>query len=600
NAAPTVAPTAQPASPAAGSERPPASIADDVISRVAAEAAAQSEVAPALSFDEAQRLIQQASERDAILAALLDYAAGEVSYAAVFVLHGDVAEGLDARGAGLGGDGVRGIAVPLGAPGSFQAVRARGEPVLGALGASGTDAVIQRDLGRDAVANVALMPIHIAGRVALVLWADCGAGALDLTGLDRLGTLCLDASRGFEKIIRERKKRRVASETAAKAAAAIASGPLPTVTPAEIQRRFAENRGTQALHKLAAQTLPPSAANTSTPGPSEQDARAGSALAPAPPAALDEASDDMATPAMPSRPPAARSQPPSPRDDSTRFARGGRLPIAVDVIGALPTASLPVESYRTALMNDPRREPDEAELVPASSDETARLIAEVVRTGQLNDHTANELLGAGERALQAAFRYFPGPTHVERGNTRAKLPPIAEIGPLIRLVVMFRQASGSHLVEQLESYDAERRYFATLCLGDVVYPPAMQPLVSRLYDTDYPTAVAAIDAIRAYRKLAAYEDVLASLRSVVADLTAPSDRRRTAANALGELRDVEAIAPLIVALQDRDGALAGIARRSLVTLTRHDFSQDSAQWEAWWREARSKHRIEWLIDALLH
>ncbi len=598
-----------------------ASLADNVISRAAESAAlaavAQSRdatppavpeapaipeapAAPAISFDDAQRLIQRAKDRDAILAALLDYAAGTVSYAAAFVVHGDAAEGLDARGAGLDGDGVRGIAVPLDAPGSFQTVRARGEPVLGALGTTGTDAVIKRDLGREAVRNVALLPIHIAGRVALILWADQGAGALDLAGMDRLGTLCLDAARAFEKIIRERKKRRVASETAAHAAAAIATGPMPTITPAEIQRRFAEQRGTQALHKLAAQTSPPSAANTSTTAEERAD---------------EEPSDERATPTMPSNPPPSRSQAPSPRADatleasralagdrseSTRHARGGRVPVAVDVIGPLPAASLTAEAWRTARTNDPRREPDEVDLAAASNDEPSRLLAEVVRTGQLSDHIANELLGAGERALQAAIRYFPGPTHIERGNTRAKLPPIQEIGPLIRLVVMFRQASGPYLVEQLESYDAERRYYATLCLGDVVFPPALEPLVARLYDTDYPTAVAAIDAIRAYRRLPAYEDVLASLCILVADLSAPADRRRTAANALGELRDVEAIGPLIVALQDRDGALAGIARRSLVTLTRQDFSQDSAAWENWWREAKSRHRIEWLIEALLH
>jgi HEAT repeat protein len=165
---------------------------------------------------------------------------------------------------------------------------------------------------------------------------------------------------------------------------------------------------------------------------------------------------------------------------------------------------------------------------------------------------------------------------------------------------MFRQASGPHLVEQLDSYDPERRFFATLCLAEVVYAPALGPLVSRLYDTDYPTATAAIESLRAYRKIPAFDDALAALRATVQDTNAPSDRRRTAANVLGELRDVEAVEPLLRAVDDRDGALAGIARRALVTLSRQDFGQDAGSWRLWWADARRKHRVEWLIDALLH
>jgi hypothetical protein len=505
----------------------------------------------------------------------------------MFVIHGDVAEGLDARGAGLDGDSVRGIAVPLDAPGSFRAVRERSEPVIGMLNPSGTDAVITQDLGRHAVNNVALLPILIGGRVALIVWADQGTHALNLAGIDQLAQLCLDASRSFERIIVERKQRRKASETAAAAAAAIASGSTPTVTAADIQRRFAEQRGTQALHRIAAtESTPPTAASVS---------------------------DSTPTPALPSSPPQARrSHPPLPREepddirrpsvrpDSTRFARGGRVPIAVDIIGPLPTAAVvPNDVPRAPRAYDPRRDPDENDaMVPM--DETARLIGEVVRTGQLSDRTANELLGGGERVLTTVFRYFPGPTQIDRTNPRTRIPPAADIGPLLRLVVMFRQASGPHLVEQLDSYDAERRFFATVCLGDVVYPPALPALVARLYDTDYPTATAAIEALRAYRKLPAFDEALAALRSTLEDLAAPSDRRRTAANVLGELRDVEAIEPLVRALGDRDGALAGIARRALVTLTRQDFGQDLGAWSAWWSEARRKHRVEWLIEALLH
>jgi hypothetical protein len=90
------------------------------------------------------------------------------------------------------------------------------------------------------------------------------------------------------------------------------------------------------------------------------------------------------------------------------------------------------------------------------------------------------------------------------------------------------------------------------------------------------------------------------LRAIVLDPLAPSDRRRIAANVVGEIRDAEAVPALLVALADRDGALAGIARRSLVVLARQDFGQDVVQWQQWWDRAAGYHRIEWLMAGLLH
>jgi hypothetical protein len=443
---------------------------------------------------------------------------------------------------------------------------------------------------------VALLPIHIGGRVALILWCDNGSGALDLEAIDATSALCVDAARAFERIIVERKRRRTVADTASVAAAAIAKMAAPSVTPADIARRFAEQRGTQALRSITRPGL--------TPEPSSRS--------------------DVEAPrdTIPEREPTADRSPPIPREEpevppgarttqdariepdaATRFARGGRVPIAVDVIGPLPSPTHGDTRTRTQQQPrafDTRREAESSANAGTPSDGTIGIVAEIVRSGELSNGTANALLGGGERALLSVFRYFPGPTNIDRSNTRARLPPVAEIGPLLRLVVMFRQASGSHLVQQLESYDAERRYYATLCLGDVVYPPALQALVARLFDTDYPTAVIAIESLKAYRRFPEFDGVLRSLRVVVSDAHAASDRRRSAANALGEIRDAEAIPALMIALGDRDGALAGIARRSLVVLSRQDFGQDVEQWQHWWDRAAGRHRVEWLIEGLLH
>ena len=35
-------------------------------------------------------------------------------------------------------------------------------------------------------------------------------------------------------------------------------------------------------------------------------------------------------------------------------------------------------------------------------------------------------------------------------------------------------------------------------------------------------------------------------------------------------------------------------------VTRQDFDNDARKWTDWWTESSGRHRIEWLIDALMH
>jgi hypothetical protein len=223
-----------------------------------------------------------------------------------------------------------------------------------------------------------------------------------------------------------------------------------------------------------------------------------------------------------------------------------------------------------------------------------------VRTGTLSDDDAARLLGAGEGALAAAFRYFPGPANFDRLAPHPRLPSVAEIGPLLRLVVMFRQAAAPWLIDHLESASAEQRYFATLCLGEVVNAAALPGLLQRLFDPDIPTRAVAVEVLRNYRRFYDLDEVFHLLRAITSDPSAAPERRRIAAHALGELRDAEAVPSLLYALVERDPALVSVARRSLVVLARQDFGEEVPRWRAWWEVAAPRHRVGWLIDALLH
>jgi hypothetical protein len=558
------------------------------------------------------RAIDGAQDRDAILSLVLDYAAERLRYVALFVVQGDVAEGLDARGDGLPATMVRRIAVPLDSPGTFRAVRERGAPVVGALGTSGHDGVVRGDLGRESARAVALVPIHIGGRVVLIVWADDGPDPLDLASLDEVVAVCGHAADGFERIIRERKARK--------------GGPTvdaSRVTVGAIVRRVAEQRGVQSLRSLAARKAEAEAvadASASSDAPADASVAADSVAAVdalvdvaraesvSAPVATAPAVEPVATDVVVATTTTTTIEEPvidpviepvieetsftttpdgatPPKIESTgRFAQGGRVPVAVDVIGPLPD--------RSGSMPPPRGDAlDEVNAL--------KLVAEVVRTGALEDSVAEQLVSVGERSLDAVFRYFPGPTYLDRSEPRSRVPSAAEVGPLLRLVVMFRHGAAPSLTELLDSVDPEQRYYATLCLGEVVHPASLTKLGARLFDSDAPTRRIALETLRAYRRLPEFERVLRLLRSTLTDPSIPLERRRLAAQALADLRDSEAIPALLSGLGDGEPSVRALSHRALVVLSRQDFGEDARSWREWWERAAGRHRIEWLIEALL-
>lgn len=565
------------------------------------------------SREEVLRLIDEAQDRDAILARVLDFAAERLRYVALFVVQGDVAEGLDARGDGLPATLVRRIAVPLDSPSSFRALRERGAPIVGALSNSGTDAVVRSDLGRDNARGVALVPIHIGGRVVLIVWADHGADVLDLAALDEVVAICGHAANGFERIIRDRKARKGAPSVDAS-----------RVTVGAIAKRVAEQRGVQALRAHAStaerealarpEGVESEPATDAVEGPATPAEIASEPATPVEATAVFAAaleasrepdpgadreaitnevpalagatdSSDPGEVTFASDPEFARRAMRAP-EGTGRFVHGGRVPVAVDVIGPLPArdGSIP-----------PPKPVDAADEVNA-----LKLVAEIVRSATLSDSVAEQLVALGEGSLDAVFRYFPGPTQHDRSEPRTRVPRAAEVGPLLRLVVMFRHAAANKLAELLESVDPEQRYYATLCLGEVVYPAALTRLGTRLFDSDAPTRRIALEALRAYRKLPEFERVLRTLRTMLSDAAVPVERRRLAAQALADLRDSEAIPSLLTGLSDADPSVRSLAHRALAVLARQDFGEDARGWREWWERAAGRHRIEWLIESLVH
>jgi HEAT repeat protein len=90
------------------------------------------------------------------------------------------------------------------------------------------------------------------------------------------------------------------------------------------------------------------------------------------------------------------------------------------------------------------------------------------------------------------------------------------------------------------------------------------------------------------------------LQELLADAERPEEQRHALIEAIADLRDGHAVPTVIRLLGDRSSDVVRSARWALVVLTRQDYGASMAAWEEWWRRNGMRHRIEWLIDALLH
>ncbi len=72
------------------------------------------------------------------------------------------------------------------------------------------------------------------------------------------------------------------------------------------------------------------------------------------------------------------------------------------------------------------------------------------------------------------------------------------------------------------------------------------------------------------------------------------------AEALGELRDVEAVPRLIELVDHGTAAIAKAAQQALLVVTKQDFGRRERQWRGWWQKNRRRHRIEWMLEGLAH
>jgi len=643
----------------------------------------------------AERDLLEAEDTDGVLRAFFDFASQYFEYTALFAIHGDLAEGRDAAGAGAPRARVLSLGIPLDLPSAMSRAAASDRFSLLRLGAGGLDGALARDLERRPGPQVLMLPIHVRKRAVLVLYGDHGHQDVQLDNVGQVISFAQVVSNALEHLIRKRKQG--ATSLPPRAPTRPKSAPLPR--PEERAATLASALGVDEL-RAASTPAPPSSVpaplHSSMPAPISSSIPAPSSMPPpivsSMPPPVSKSSSLMRpvisigslrrskTPSQASfAPPARVSQPPlstvEPPEEGWDFSFQNRERGTQPGVGAQSTRKLelvaepgdrasqpppeptpapepavlandaalsepplaapaspeaPEISVGAAALDDELDFPPDSDgvpLAPASRSlaHSARPLAMAKSSAELrlptvivdlaNDCQAlleqllagsssagDKLVQLGEPAVAVLAGSFPGPITAELRRGVGNAPSRAsECGPVLRTLARIGVKAASVLVVRSADSDPNVRAWATRLLGEMPNEDAARAIVRRFVDEAQEVRRAALAAGRLMQAHAEARSMIQiGLAELLADSSRPEEQRHALIEAVADLRDGRAIPTVLRLLDDRSSDIVRSAKWALVVLARQDFGSSAAAWEEWWRHNSGRHRIEWLIDALLH
>jgi hypothetical protein len=604
-----------------------------------------------ITVEAGQKEAEEAADRDTLLDLFFDFSQQFFDYSALFLVHGDIAEGRDAFGAGATRERVLGIGVPLDMPSMMSTAREQRLPVVAKAPADGLDAVLLADLHRGREAEMAIVPLVVRTRAVAILIGDCGEAGIERTSVQQVVAFSAVIGKAFERIIVRRKLSGFAAAPGESPSSRVPSSMVPPKARANPAPRTAPPPSLPAparpapsappvpfVSKLPKRSAPPSigspipppAANVAVvrkiagpPIPREEPETPGVAhvtVQSSPPRPMSKPSPPKAVPspappkvASSPAPPKAEPSPPSSRSPQLEVvelevgeddADGATL---FEELGWAGTAPASVELPASAAIAVPAHKPPAPEAASAKlpsvmvEDLDRELVAMVDRlaSGEVDEFADAELLRQGERAMRAIMSRFPGPIAFSRARiaTAPSPPKASDCGPVLKLVARERRVALPFVLEQLASNDAETRGWATHLLCELPYIDAIPHLLPRLRDSDASTRVSAAHALAVIARSspAAVRDALVGLAH-----DQDADSRAAAMAVMARLREATFVPELVHALGDTDDRVVNAAHDALVQVTRQDMGTDARRWLRWWEQNAGRHRIEWLIDALVH
>lgn len=668
--------------------------------------------------------LREAETRDDVMAAFFDFACQYFEYSALLAVHGDLAEGRDAHGAGAARSRVLGIGIPLDLPSTLSAVTTGESYHLVRLSASGLDGALAKDLERRPGPRVLLLPVRVRERAVLVLYGDHGETDVQLSAVGDLISFAPLVAAALERVILRRK--------GAAEPARLPGARLGNERHLQRQKALPNNQDRVNALATALKDAPMTVARISSPAPASERGFARNAnserrseaslarpvisvgprarltpphgapiprLAPPPPPELSESAPFSHPPVTPlwgspySIPPTSRTPIPSSlapgappqraagteeagfadRDASTKPGVGlEETPLLRAIAPArsltpvrMPpppprAAELSPIPFQLALTPSPesaRRlelvpsEPPHPEvtveetilqssameelladsepmayapqsrslahsarpLPPPGYSEELRLptvivdlahdTEELVERGAEGDPVAaDRLVEIGAAAVPALVGAFPGLILSELRRGVGDGPPRAsECGPLLKILARIGPKAAGVLGVRTNDSDPVVRSWATRLLGEMPCIDSARAVARRFIDDDADVRKA---ALAAGRMLQTHSGAGGALSSTLSDMLLDGGRTNALSHmvieALADLREARAIPALAALLASGPDEVRRSAHWALVVLARTDLGGDAAAWEHWWRVNSSRHRVEWLIDALMH
>jgi hypothetical protein len=233
-------------------------------------------------------------------------------------------------------------------------------------------------------------------------------------------------------------------------------------------------------------------------------------------------------------------------------------------------------------------------------DEVESLVDALRHAGPEDEMVILPLLATGEAVLPALAREFPGRLWFDRDAPHSAVPAGRDVSAVARAFVAFGRRSVPYLIPLLDHQDADVRYYATILASEFVHPDLVQPVGRRIFDED---AGVRGNAYRALSVLYACEvefmQLIERLRASARDGRKPGPQVASI-DALGRLRDADSFEFLISLLDSTDTGILRATHASLVRLSCQDFALNKKKWSNWFAKHGERHRVEWLIDSLMH
>jgi hypothetical protein len=613
-----------------------------------------------LTAELADEEMKATEDRDAILDLLFEFVRQYFDFAAVFVVHGETAEGRDAFGAGASREKVVGLAVPLAQPGMLARAREAKAPIYVRQTEDEADEILRSDLERPKTTEIVVAPVLVRGRCVALVVGDGGEEGSDRSTITDALDFVRAAGNAFERIIVRKKLGGFTAGSTAMGKVDLSEIPLPVMkTPPRTSRETAARAnalGRAVIAGSPSANPPPPKVPSIHPTPPDTPSARRDADAHAPRPKLELASEAYEEPAalerpltpqpiyplttpltrkIPSKPPPRElevrslDRPPIPREDPEE--RAAALEPEEPIIGEaeIEAGSLDSDEEQALLRelgeieageSGPTSEPEDAgpasqaiavgpRLPPAAykleslpsimvdMDQELLLVIDRVLAGKDDGSGEGELLRQGSNAMPALMSRFPGPLAISRNELAEPYPKPRDCGPLLRLIAAQRKVALPYVLEEMRAGDSARRFWATFLIIELPYIEAVPSLVPRFHDADARVRGVARAAARNLPD-GARETLVNECARALRDPKASRGTRLGILDALADLREPSSVPILVRALGDEDAEVQMASRRALIALTKQDFALDQKQWLSWWGESSQRHRVEWLIDAL--